>query len=152
MKLTAKIEGGKEVAAMLQRADERIRRKLMRDTIKRNAKPVLEEARRAAPNDTGALRRALVVRVWSRERQGYYFASVVINSKVYRSHRMARGYKPDWVERYYRWTITGATIGKSDPVTIPPNPYPDTVSERQFERYRNGVLTDLRSAIKEATS
>ncbi len=70
MRFGFKITGAKELQRRLRKLPRVVQRKLMREALRAAAAPVLAEAQRLVPVDTGQLRSSLVIRAAKTKRRG----------------------------------------------------------------------------------
>ena len=71
MRMDIKITGIKQIEKKLSGMETKIARKVVRQALKKAAKPILAAAKRNAPVKTGALKKSLRVRVMKKKKHRY---------------------------------------------------------------------------------
>lgn len=148
--VTVEVEGLKRLQGDIKKLNVKLQKRVYSTAVRKAAKEaVLKRAQAKAPKDTGALASALVSRANNKPSRYLYGQKVTVKD-VYRSHRVSkrRGvgaeYKPDWVERYYRFLETGTKHH-------PAKPFLEPALDAGAPDFLNTLRRELKAGLERST-
>lgn len=117
------ISGFKELRARAARLDSRLQKRVYGKAVRAGGKIVVDAAKARVPVRTGTVRRSLVHRASSKPSKGLFGVKITVKGGAHASDRPATrrsgSYKPDAVERYYRFTELGTKYHPAKPYLKP---------------------------------
>lgn len=125
-KTMVRIEGLAELRKSVEKLTEGMRRRVYRGAVKAAGKVVTDAAKERVPRRTGTLAASVVARASSKPALGLFGVKVTVRGGKDASGRVAhrkgnqgKAYKPDAVERYYRFQETGTKHHAAQPFLKP---------------------------------
>lgn len=120
-----KLLGMRELRNRINRLDQRMQKRIYNKAARAGGQIVVNYAKQIAPVRTRTIQRSLVQRASSKIAQGFFGVKVSVrpgraaSQRTARRRGVGREYKPDVVERYYRFQETGTKYHPAKPFLKP---------------------------------
>lgn len=126
MSRTVHVEGLRELRKSMDRLETKLQKRIYQKAAGKAGRLVVQAAKAKVPRNTGTLARSVSARVSSKPRQGLFGVKVSVRGGLFASNRTAnrkgrqgKDYKPDAVERYYRFVETGTKYHPAQAFLLP---------------------------------
>lgn len=145
MAIKIHIDGLADLQKSINKLEAKLQKRVYREATKAAGDIIVRAAKSSAPKSSGALASALVHRVSSKPSKGFFGIKVSVKGGKFRSQRTAlrrkgrQQYKPDAVDRYYRFVERKTKHNRAQPFLLP-----------SLEGQKSEIIREIKSALAAA--